>query len=361
MTATQAFTELGQSLWLDDISKSLLDDGRLQRYISELGVTGLTSNPAIFQSAIGGSDAYDTAINELAAKGLSGEDLLFALMIDDLQRAADEFTAVHNRTSQVDGHVSLEVSPLLARDPEATAAQAVDVHARVNRANLLVKIPGTSEGLDAITRTIRAGIPVNVTLLFDDRQFKAANEAVRIGLEQRLSDGNPIDVASVASVFVSRWDKAVADIVEGDLLNRLGVNVMNRVWAEYQRQLGDPAWRRLMNEGARPQRLLWASTGTKDPNAPAVLYVDELAAPLTVNTMPEKTLLAAAEQGNVGPRLDVAAAEAELDRFSAAGVDVVALGDKLQNDGVVLFEDAWRSVLETLAEKVGQLKAQQTA
>ncbi|MEI7888699.1 MAG: transaldolase [Actinomycetes bacterium] len=361
MTATQAFTSLGQSLWLDDISKSLLDDGRLNRYIGELGVTGLTSNPAIFQSAIGGSDAYDSAINKLAGEGLAGEDLLFALMIDDLQRAADAFTAVHQRTSGVDGHVSLEVSPLLARDPEATALQAQDIHKRVDRANLLVKIPGTAEGLDAITRTIRAGIPVNVTLLFDERQFRAANNAVREGLEARLADGLPIDIASVASVFVSRWDKAVADKVDGDLLNRLGVDVMARVGAEYERSLNDPAWRRLMNHGARPQRLLWASTGTKDPSAPEALYVDELAAPLTVNTMPEKTLLAAAEQGAVAPRLDISQAEAELQRFAAAGVDVAALGDSLQDDGVVLFEDAWRGVLETLAGKVGQLEASQTA
>jgi transaldolase len=261
----------------------------------------------------------------------------------------------------VDGHVSLEVSPLLARDPAATAAQAVEVAERVGRANLLVKIPGTAEGLPAITQTIRAGIAVNVTLLFDAAQFHAANNAVREGLEQRLADGNPIDIASVASVFVSRWDKAVADKVSDDLLNRLGVNVMNIAWEEYQRQLDDPAWRRLMNHGARPQRLLWASTGTKDPNAPETLYVDELAAPLTVNTMPEKTLLATVESGAVGPRLDVAAAKAELERFAEAGVDVAALGRELQDEGVVLFEAAWHDVLDTLAGKASQLEAQQTA
>ena len=361
MTSTKAFTDLGQSLWLDDISKSLLDDGRLDRYISELGVSGLTSNPAIFQASIGGSDAYDARISELAATGLEGEELLFELMIEDLQRAAEAFAAVHARTSSVDGHVSLEVSPLLAHDSEATAAQAVEVHGRVGRPNLLVKIPGTSEGIPAITQTIRAGIPVNVTLLFDQHQFRAANDAVREGLELRLADGNPIDVASVASVFVSRWDKAVADKVDADLRNRLGVDVMNLCWAEYQRQLADPAWRRLMNEGGRTQRLLWASTGTKDPEAPPALYVDELAAPLTVNTMPEKTLLATAEAGKVTPRLDVVAAKAELERFEAAGVDVAALGSQLQDDGVVLFADAWRGVLGTLAGKLGELKSGQTA
>ena len=361
MTATKNFTALGQSIWLDDISKGLLDDGRLERYIGDLGVTGLTSNPAIFQGAIGGSDAYDSAIAELLGQGLSGEDLLFALMIDDLQRAADAFTHIHDATSGVDGHVSLEVSPLLARDPAATAAQAVEVAERVGRANLLVKIPGTAEGLPAITQTIRAGIAVNVTLLFDAPQFRAANDAVREGLEQRLADGNPIDIASVASVFVSRWDKAVADKVGEDLLNRLGVNVMNLAWEEYQRQLEDPAWRRLMNHGARPQRLLWASTGTKDPNAPETLYVDELAAPLTVNTMPEKTLLATVDSGNVAPRLDVTEAKAELERFADAGVDIAALGQQLQDDGVVLFEAAWHDVLATLDGKASQLEAQQTA
>lgn len=361
MTATKNFTALGQSIWLDDISKGLLDDGRLERYIGELGVTGLTSNPAIFQGAIGGSDAYDSAISELAAQGLNGEDLLFALMIDDLQRAADAFAHIHDASSGVDGHVSLEVSPLLARDPAATAAQAVEVAERVGRANLLVKIPGTTEGLPAITQTIRAGIAVNVTLLFDAPQFRAANDAVREGLEQRLADGNPVDIASVASVFVSRWDKAVADKVGDDLLNRLGVNIMNLAWEEYQRQLEDPAWRRLMNHGARPQRLLWASTGTKDPNAPETLYVDELAAPLTVNTMPEKTLLATVESGSVAPRLDVDAAKAELSRFAEAGVDIGALGQQLQDDGVVLFEAAWHDVLATLEGKASQLEAQQTA
>ncbi len=355
MTPTSAFAELGQSIWLDDISKSLLDDGRLERYIGELDVTGLTSNPAIFQAAIGSSDAYDPRIGQLQAQGSDGEALLFELMLEDLKRAADAFASVHERTAGVDGFVSLEVSPLLARDTDATVEQAREIHARAGRENLFVKIPGTPEGLPAIERTIHAGVPVNVTLLFDDRQFRAANDAVRRGLEARVADGLAPDVASVASVFVSRWDKAVAEKVDGDLKNRLGVAVMNRVWAAYGEALEASAWRALMNRGARPQRLLWASTGTKDPAAPETLYVDELAAPLTVNTMPEKTLLATAASGAPAPRLDIEAAEAELTRFEQQGVDVVALGQSLQDDGVVLFEDAWRGVLETLAEKAGAL------
>lgn len=357
MSATQKFADLGQSLWLDDISKALLDDGRLERYVSELSVTGLTSNPAIFQAAIGGSDAYDPRIAELSSAGLAGEALLLELMLEDLRRAADAFADVHELACGVDGFVSLEVSPLLARETEATVSQAAELHARADRHNLFVKIPGTPEGLPAIERTIHAGIPVNVTLLFDDIQFRAANDAVRRGLERRVADGLAPDVASVASVFVSRWDKAVADRVGDDLKNRLGVCVMNRVWSAYEEVLADPAWRALMNKGARPQRMLWASTGTKDPAAAATLYVDELAAALTVNTMPEKTLLATAESGNPSPRLDAAAAEAELERFAAAGVDVVELGQTLQDEGVVLFEDAWAGVLETLAGKAGELGA----
>jgi transaldolase len=355
VTPTRAFADLGQSIWLDDISKPLLDDGRLERYIGELDVTGLTSNPAIFQAAIGGSDAYDPRIGELQADGSDGEALLFELMLEDLKRAADAFAPVHERTAGVDGFVSLEVSPLLARDTEATVEQAKEIHARAGRENLFVKIPGTPEGLPAIERTIHAGVPVNVTLLFDDRQFRAANDAVRRGLEARVADGLAPDVASVASVFVSRWDKAVADKVDDGLKNRLGVAVMNRVWGTYGEALGASTWRALMNRGARPQRLLWASTGTKDPAAPETLYVDELAAPLTVNTMPEKTLLATADSGAPAPRLDIEAAEAELARFEQQGVDVVALGQSLQDDGVVLFEDAWRGVLGTLAEKAGAL------
>lgn len=355
MSPTSAFANLGQSLWLDDISRALLDDGRLDRYIGELDVTGLTSNPAIFQAAIGGSDAYDGRIAELQSGGSDGEALLFELMLEDLKRAADAFAAVHQRTAGVDGFVSLEVSPLLARDTEATVAQAKEIHERAGRPNLFVKIPGTPEGLPAIERAIHSGVPVNVTLLFDHHQFRAANEAVRRGLELRVADGLAPDVASVASVFVSRWDKAVADQVDDGLRNRLGVAVMNRVWDAYGEVLEAPEWRALMNRGARPQRLLWASTGTKDPAAPETLYVDELAAPLTVNTMPEKTLLATAESGSPAPRLDIEAAEAELARFADQGVDVTALGRSLQDDGVVLFEDAWRGVLGTLADKAGAL------
>lgn len=361
MNPTRAFAELGQSLWLDDISKPLLDDGRLDRYIGELNVTGLTSNPAIFQAAIGSGDAYDTAIGELRATGLGGEELLFELMLDDLRRAADLFAGIHSRTAGVDGFVSLEVSPLLARDTAATVAQAKDIHTRADRPNLFVKIPGTPEGLPAIEEAIFAGVPVNVTLLFDDAQFEAANGAVRRGLERRVAEGLSADVGSVASVFVSRWDKAVHDTVPAALRNRLGVAVMNRVWAKYRDVLADPAWLALINRGARPQRLLWASTGTKDPDASETLYVDELAAPLTVNTMPEKTLLATAASGTPAPRLAIDAAEAELADFAAAGVDVAALGRSLQDDGVVLFEDAWRSVLETLAGKASLLDAEPAA
>lgn len=361
MTPTRAFAELGQSLWLDDISTPLLDDGRLDRYIAELDVTGLTSNPAIFQAAIGGSDAYDPAIAGLQGSDLDTEEMLFTLMLTDLERAARKFDAVHERTAGVDGWVSLEVSPLLARDTAATVEQAKSIHMRAGLPNMFMKIPGTPEGLPAIEDAIHSGVPVNVTLLFDDIQFRAANDAVRRGLERRVADGLTPDVASVASVFVSRWDKAVHEQVPEDLRNRLGVAVMNRAWAAYGEILADPRWLALINRGARPQRLLWASTGTKDPAAPETLYVDELAAPLTVNTMPEKTLLATGESGAPGPRLDIAAAEAELARFADHGVDVVELGRKLQDDGVVLFEDAWRDVLDTLASKAGALDAEPAA
>ncbi|MFA5885303.1 MAG: transaldolase [Acidimicrobiia bacterium] len=355
MPATQDLHNLGQSLWLDNITRKLLDDGVIQRYIDEYSVTGLTSNPSIFDKAIAGGH-YDDAIREKSAgSGIGGQDLFFELAIEDLRRAADMFLGVHERTDGVDGWVSLEVSPELAYDADATVAAATELHARAGRRNLFIKIPGTPEGLPAIEASIAAGVPVNVTLLFSADQYRAAADAYMKGIERRLDAGLAPAVGSVASVFMSRWDKAVADIVPDNLRNRLALAVGLDVYRAYREVLDSERWQRLEGEGARVQRLLWASTSTKDPTAPDTLFITGLAAPLTVNTIPDETLEAFHDHGSLEGSLpaDGGDADAQLAEFAAAGVDVAALATKLQTDGAQAFVDSWNDLIKRIAEQQG--------
>jgi len=357
MNPTELLHRAGQSLWLDNITRDLLASGTLERYVRELAVTGLTSNPTIYDRAIGGTSAYDEAIRAAAARGADAEATFFELALDDLRHAADLFRPVFERTGGVDGYVSLEVSPVLAYDTEATRREAARLHALGGRPNLFIKIPGTAEGLRAIEDSIFAGVPVNVTLLFSASHYLANAEAYTRGIERRVEAGLPAHVGSVASVFISRWDTAVAGSVPEDLRNRLGVAIGQQVYVEYRRFFSSDRWQRLQNEGARPQRLLFASTGTKDPAASDVLYVAGLAAPYTVNTMPEETLLAFADHGTAGSLLtaDPAPVEALLARFAAAGVDVEAVGRDLQVKGAEAFVKSWRSLLERIVARVAQV------
>jgi transaldolase len=353
MKTTRKLHELGQSIWLDNITRDLLNDGTLRRYIDELSVTGLTSNPTIFDHAIKNSTAYDAAIREKLAQGRRGEDLFFELALEDLTRAADLFRPINDRTTGVDGWVSLEVSPLLAHDTASTLAAAKELFARAGRPNLFIKIPGTKEGVPAIEEAILAGVPVNVTLLFSREQYLAAAEAFLRGIERRIDAGLEPDVASVASVFISRWDAAVAGKVPAQLLNDLGIAVAKRTYAAYRVLLDSPRWQRAANAGARPQRLLWASTGTKDPHASDVLYVKALAAPFTVNTMPEATLKALAEHGEVGALLPADGGDCEevLASFAEAGIDVDALAARLQDEGAKAFVTSWNDLLAVITSK----------
>ncbi len=358
MKATRQLHDAGQSLWLDNITRSLLTGGTLSRYIGELSVTGLTSNPTIFDHAIKNSHDYDAAIREKTAMGLSGEELFFELALEDLTRAADLFRPIHSATNGVDGWVSLEVSPTLAYDTSSTVGAARDLHARAGRPNLFIKIPGTAEGVPAIEEAIFAGVPVNVTLLFSREHYVAAAEAYIRGIERRVAAGLNPHVGSVASVFVSRWDSAVADKVPAELKGRLGIAMAQRTYKAYRDLLASDRWLRLLNVGARSQRLLWASTGTKDPKASDVLYVKSLAAPHSVNTMPEKTLLALADHGEIGAMLphDGGDAEEILDRFAKAGVDLNALAAELQRDGAAAFVASWKELLACLVDKSQTLK-----
>ena len=357
MKATRKLHDLGQSLWLDNITRALLDTGTLQRYVDELSVTGLTSNPTIFDQALKKSAAYDPAVREKLAQGKSGEALFFELALEDLRRAADVFRPVWDRTAGVDGWVSLEVSPLLAYDTKSTLAAARELSTRAGRPNLFIKIPGTKEGLPAIEEAIFAGVPINVTLLFSREQYVAAAEAFLRGIERRIEAGLRPDVASVASVFISRWDVAVAGKVPDVLKDRLGIAVAQRTYKAYRALLGSPRWQRVYNAGARPQRLLWASTGTKDPKASDVLYVAGLAAPFTVNTMPEATLKALADHGEIGGMMpdDGGDCEAVLAQFEKAGVGVDALAAKLQEDGAKSFVGSWNELLGVIASKSAAL------
>jgi transaldolase len=363
MTAARTLYDLGQSLWLDTITRDLLDQGTLKSYIDALCVTGLTSNPTIFEHAMRNSAAYDAAIRRGRSGGRAGEDLFFDLALEDLTRAADLLRPVHDRTCGVDGWVSLEVSPLLAHDTAATIEEARRLHARAQRPNLFIKIPGTPEGLPAIEEAIFAGVPVNVTLLFSREHYLAAAEAFLRGIERRIDAGLRPDVASVASLFVSRWDAAIAERVPVPLRNRLGIAIAQRTYRAYQEVVASPRWQRIYNRGGRPQRLLWASTGTKDPAVPPLLYVQSLAAPLTVNTMPEGTLKWLADKGGIGPPLaaDGGDCEALLARFAAAGVDVDALAAQLQDAGARSFVDSWRALMDGMEAKGSALQGERTS
>ena len=354
MKATEELHNLGQSLWLDNISRELLNSGTLKHYIDDLSITGLTSNPTIFDQAITHGNLYDEAIGRISAEGKSGEALFFDLALEDLTQAADLFRPTHVATDGIDGWVSLEVSPLLADDTAGTIRAAAQLNAKAQRVNLFIKIPGTPAGIPAIEQSIAAGIPINVTLLFSREHYLAAADAYMSGLERRIAVGLGPDVASVASLFVSRWDVAIADKVQGVLQNRLGIAIAMRTYKVYCDVLASPRWLKLAAAGARPQRLLWASTGVKNPGVPDTLYINALAAPNTVNTIPEKTLLAFAEHGRVGDVLppDEGYAEALLAEFTREGVDTEALAAELQREGAESFAKSWNDLMSNLDAKV---------
>src|SRR6201997_5455035 len=353
MKATQELHDLGQSLWLDNITRDLLDKGTLKRYIDEFSVTGLTSNPTIFEHAISKSKSYDAEIGRLLSTGLSGEELFFELALQDLTRAADLFASVHERTAGVDGFVSLELSPLLAYDTKKSVAAAKLLHEKANRPNLFIKIPGTKDGVPAIEESIANGIAINVTLLFSREQFLASAEAYMRGLERRVSAGLSPDVRSVASVFLSRWDGATMDKVPDGLRDKLGIAIGQQIYKAYRDILDSDRWQRLANFGARPQRLLFASTGTKDPKASDVLYIGALAAPNTINTIPEKTLLAFGDHGKVSGTLprDGGDCETVLADFRKAGIDLEQLAADLQSHGAQSFDESWSKLLDAIEAK----------
>jgi transaldolase len=358
MKPTQQLHELGQSLWLDNITRAMLGDGTLRRYIDELSITGLTSNPTIFDKAISGGSTYDEQIVELHERGLELEQAFFELALADLRDAARMFEPINQRTDGVDGWVSLEVSPLLADDAKATIAQVAQLHSRAD-CNVFIKIPGTEAGREAIEESIFAGTPINVTLLFSTEQYLGAAEAYMRGVERRIEAGLDPAVPSVASIFVSRWDVAVADEVPQELRNRLGIAVAKQAYRAYRELLDSERWLRLANQGVRPQRLLFASTGTKDPEASDVLYVEGLAATFTINTTPDKTLLAFADHGKVGEPLPADGGDAEevLAEFESAGVDVSELAARLQREGAEAFDASWNELLQSIEEKSRELAA----
>ena len=357
MTPLQSLRDLGQSLWLDNITRELLDDGTLQRYIDEYAITGLTSNPTIFDQAIGDSSAYDAGIREKAAAGKRDAALFVELALEDLRRAAALFRPVFDATDGVDGWVSMELSPLLAADTAGSIEAARRIHAQGGRDNLYVKIPGTPEGIPAIEESIFAGVPINVTLLFSTDQYLAAANAYLRGIERRIEAGLDPKVGSVASLFISRWDKGSEQQLPAELRNQLGIAVGQQAYRAYRELLASDRWKKLAAAGARPQRLLWASTGTKDPNAPDTLYIEALAAPDTVNTMPEKTLRAFADHGKVSGVLaeDGGDSAATLARISAAGVDIDALAAKLQEEGAGSFVKSWKQLMQRIADKAKAL------
>ncbi|WP_067896733.1 transaldolase [Nocardia vaccinii] len=359
MKPTQQLHEAGQSLWLDNITRGMLDDGTLAHYIDEYSITGLTSNPTIFDKAIEAGADYDDDIAARKAAGATDEEVFFELALGDLRRAADLFVPVHQRTDGVDGWVSLEVSPLLAHDTEATIAQAAALHTRAGRPNVFIKIPGTAEGLPAIEECTFAGLPINVTLLFSAEQYLAAAEAYLRGIERRVKAGLNPAVTSVGSVFVSRWDTAVAGKVPSEFRDRLGIAAATRAYQAYRDLLDSRRWARLANEGARPQRLLWASTSTKNPDAPDTLYIDALAAPFTINTMPEATLRAFADHGRVDALMPTDGADATqiVDAYSGVGIDHQGLAAQLQREGAESFDTSWRNLLASIAAKHDKLAA----
>jgi transaldolase len=353
MKPTQELHDLGQSLWLDNITRRILGDGTLEGYVRELSVTGLTSNPTIFDKAISQTEDYDEQIAAEAPSAGSHEELFFKLAIADLTDATKLFQEVHERTAGVDGWCSLEVSPKIADDAETTIQQAAKLHSQAGRDNLYIKIPGTTAGLTAIEESIYAGVPINVTLLFDDKQYLAAADAYLKGIERRIAEGKDPVVHSVASIFMSRWDVAVSDDVSAELKDKLGIAIGGRAYRAYRELLDSPRMQRLMNEGARPQRLLWASTGTKDPDASDTLYIEAFASPFSVNTMPDATLHAFADHGKVGDLMaaDGGNAELVLQQFADAGIDVAALAQRLQDEGKVAFVKSWEDLMGSIESK----------
>lgn len=358
MKPTQQLHDLGQSLWLDNITRDILDNGTLKSYIDEFSVTGLTSNPTIFDNAISKSASYDQAIQEAMSRDLSGEQLFFDLALDDLTRAADLFRPIHNQTKGVDGWVSLEVSPLLAYDTVSTLEAAKSLSQRAARANLFIKIPGTPEGLPAIEEAIYAGVSINVTLLFSREQYLAAAEAYLKGIERRIAAGRPANVGSVASVFISRWDVAANKKVPDELRDKLGIAIAQRTYKAYRDLLLTPRWKKIVQGGYNPQRLLLASTGTKDPTASDILYIKALAAPDTINTMPETTLKAFADHGEIGPVMPADGGDCEqvLKKFADVGIDIDALGQQLQEEGAKAFVKSWNDLLGVIESKSAVLK-----
>jgi transaldolase len=357
MSNTKNLHDLGQSLWLDNITREILDNGTLRRYVEQFSVTGLTSNPTIFDEAIGKTAAYDKGIRQKAQAGMSGESLFVELALEDLRRAADIFRPEFDRTQGIDGWVSMEVSPLLANETKGTIEAALRIHKQAGRPNLYVKIPGTAAGVPAIEAAIFAGVPVNVTLLFSREQYLSVADAYMRGIERRIAAGLDPRINSVASLFVSRWDRAVADKVPADLVNRLGIAIVQRTYRAHCELLAAKRWKDLEAKGARKQRMLWASTGVKDPKAPAALYVEALAAPDTIDTMPEKTLLAFAEKGSVAAAMakDGADAEQVLGRFAKAGIDVDALAAQLQVEGAASFVKSWNELMQRIKDKSAAL------
>ena len=357
MSNTHNLHQLGQRIWLDNITRDILDDGTLKTYIDEFDVTGLTSNPTIFDKAISGSEAYDDAIAHKAESGRSAEDMFVELALDDLRRAAELFQPVFERSNKVDGWVSMELSPLLAADTKGSIESAKKIHKQAATDNLLVKIPGTPEGIPAIEESIFNGIPINVTLLFSAEQYLSAARAYLRGIERRIEAGLDPVVGSVASLFVSRWDKGSADDLPDKLHNKLGIAMSQRAYRSYRELLASPRWKKLADAGAQPQRLLWASTGAKDPKARDTLYIEALAAPDTVNTIPEKTLKAFADHGKVGEAMaeDGGDGEATLKKISDAGVDIDALAKQLQKEGAESFVESWNHLLKGVADKAKKL------
>jgi transaldolase len=353
MKATKLLSDMGQSLWLDNITRELLDSGTLENYIDEYSITGLTSNPTIFDHAIKNSSSYDDAIHENLETAESTEALFFGLALEDVTRATDLFRPIYDRTNGVDGWASLEVSPALAHNTASSISAAKELHARAGRPNLFIKIPGTKEGLPAIEEAIFAGVPVNVTLLFSREQYLAAANAFMRGIERRIDAGLNANISSVASIFVSRWDAAVMDKVPDDLRGQLGIAVAKRTYQAYRSLLSSPRWQRVYNDGGRPQRLLWASTGTKDPKSSDILYVKALAAPFTVNTMPEATLKALAGHSEITSVLPIDGGDCEetLKKFSKAGVDIDALAAQLQDEGAKSFVKSWDDLMTVIASK----------
>ncbi|MEO6226663.1 MAG: transaldolase [Thermomonas sp.] len=357
MNHLQALRDLGQSLWLDNITREILDNGTLKRYIDDFYITGLTSNPTIFDEAIGNSDAYDAGIREKAGVGKQGEALFVELALEDLRRAADLFLPVFDATHGADGWVSMELSPLLAADTAGSIEAAARIHAQGDRANLFVKIPGTPEGVSAIEESIFNGVPINVTLLFSKTQYIASAEAYLRGIERRIEAGLDPVVGSVASLFVSRWDKASAGQLPVELHNQLGIAVAQQTYRAYRELLASSRWKKLASAGAQPQRLLWASTGTKDPAASDTLYIEALAAPDTINTIPEKTLHAFADHGKAGKPMaeDGGDADATLQTLAKAGIDIDGLATRLQEEGAASFVKSWQQLLQRIVDKTQAL------